>query len=200
MGSADFLAKVPPLALPLGRDGRMLDRRAGDAPDAVAAVKNGKNCRILILSDRNPSRRGRRRFPPLLATAAVNRALAASGLRPGAGIIVQSGEIREIMHYALLLGFGATAINPYLALETISTLTASGKLKLDPARAVENYINAVDKGLLKVMSKMGISTLRSYRSAQIFEAVGIDRSVIDRYFPERHRGSAASNLPTSRKK
>ena len=87
------------------------------------------------------------------------------------------------MHYALLLGFGATAINPYLALETISTLTASGKLKLDPARAVENYINAIDKGLLKVMSKMGISTLRSYRSAQIFEAVGIDRSVIDRYFP-----------------
>ena len=115
--------------------------------------------------------------------AAVNRALSREGLRPPVGLIIQSGEIREIMHYALLLGFGATAINPYLALETISTLTASGKLKLDPARAVENYINAVDKGLLKVMSKMGISTLRSYRSAQIFEAVGIDRSVIDRYFP-----------------
>ena len=143
-------------------------------------MKNGKN--IVILSDRALAG-GEMPIPALLAVAAVNRALSREGLRPPVGLIIQSGEIREIMHYALLLGFGATAINPYLALETISTLTASGKLKLDPARAVENYINAVDKGLLKVMSKMGISTLRSYRSAQIFEAVGIDRSVIDRYFP-----------------
>lgn len=168
------------VTLPLGWKENLEGALAKLEQDAISHVKNGKN--IVILSDRALAG-GEMPIPALLAVAAVNRALSREGLRPPVGLIIQSGEIREIMHYALLLGFGATAINPYLALETISTLTASGKLKLDPARAVENYINAVDKGLLKVMSKMGISTLRSYRSAQIFEAVGIDRSVIDRYFP-----------------
>ena len=168
------------VTLPLGWKENLEGALAKLEQDAISHVKNGKN--IVILSDRALAG-GEMPIPALLAVAAVNRALSREGLRPPVGLIIQSGEIREIMHYALLLGFGATAINPYLALETISTLTASGKLKLNPARAVENYINAVDKGLLKVMSKMGISTLRSYRSAQIFEAVGIDRSVIDRYFP-----------------
>ncbi len=147
---------------------------------AVAEVVAGRN--ILILSDRDlPSKE--LSIPSLLATAAVNRALVEAGLRPPVGLIVQSGEVREVMHYALLLGYGATAIHPYLALETVSALAASGRTNCDSARAAENYIKAVDKGLMKVMSKMGISTLRSYRSAQIFEAVGIDSSVIDRYFP-----------------
>lgn len=147
--------------------------------EAVELVQNKHN--ILILSDRelDPDQIP---IPSLLATAAVHRALAEEGLRPSVGLIVQSGEIREIMHYALLLGYGATAINPYLAFESVADLIKKGELKLDPARAAENYITAVDKGLLKVMSKMGISTLRSYRSAQIFEAVGIDSTVIDRYF------------------
>ena len=146
---------------------------------AQECVRNGKN--ILILSDRDiPD--GFMPIPALLAAAAVNASLRDAGLRPPVGVIVQSGEVREIMHYALLLGFGATAINPYLALETVSRLSADGEIEPDPARAAENYINAVEKGLLKVMSKMGISTLRSYRSAQIFEAVGIDRSVMDKYF------------------
>ncbi len=148
--------------------------------DAIREVKAGHS--ILILSDRDlPSKE--LPIPSLLATAAVNRALVEAGLRPPTGLIVQSGEIREVMHYALLLGYGATAIHPYLALETVSALAASGRTSCDPARAVENYIKAVDKGLLKVMSKMGISTLRSYRSAQVFEAVGLDATVIDRYFP-----------------
>ena len=147
---------------------------------AVENVRAGNN--VLILSDRDLPE-GEMPIPALLAVAAVNRVLRDAGLRPPVGVIIQSGEIREVMHYALLLGFGATAVNPYLALETISRLASEGKIALDPTRAAENYINAVDKGLLKVMSKMGIATLRSYRSAQIFEAVGMDSSLIDRYFP-----------------
>ncbi len=155
---------------------KSLDKLEKDAVDLVRAGNN-----ILILSDRNLPE-GSFPIPALLASVAVNRALREAGLRPPVGVIVQSGEVREIMHYALLLGYGATAVHPYLALETVSMLCASGKIRSDAARAAENYIHAVDKGLLKVMSKMGISTLRSYRAAQIFEAVGIDRSVIDRYF------------------
>ncbi|MDR0868325.1 MAG: glutamate synthase large subunit [Planctomycetota bacterium] len=150
------------------------------ARDALAAVRSGT--RILILSDRGLSAEVYP-LPALLALSAVNRALVAAGLRAPVGIIVQSGEVREVMHYAVLLGFGATAINPYLALQTVTDLAASDAIKPDPAQAAANYIRAVGKGLLKIMSKMGISTLRSYRSAQIFEAVGLDQSVIDKYFP-----------------
>lgn len=181
IGSADFRAKVLPLEFPAGGDGRMLDRALKRlATDAVAAVQ--ENCRILILSDRNPSP-GTTPIPSLLATAAVNRALSAAGLRPGAGIIVQSGEVREIMHFALLIGYGATAVNPYLALETVTRLARDGVIAPDPVTAAANYINAIDKGLLKVMSKMGISTLRSYRSGQVFEAIGLSRELIDEYLP-----------------
>ncbi|MCI7642913.1 MAG: glutamate synthase large subunit [Lentisphaeria bacterium] len=147
---------------------------------ALSEVRSGK--RILILTDRNLPENGMP-IPALLALSAVNRALVNAGLRPPLGVIVQSGEVREVMHYALLLGYGATAINPYLALNCVNQLALSGAIDLDPAKAAANYINAVDKGLLKIMSKMGISTLRSYRSAQIFEAVGLDKSVIDRFFP-----------------
>ena len=144
------------------------------AADAVAAVQNGN--RILILSDRAlpdeliP-------MPSLLAAASVNRALTEAGLRPGAGVIIESGEVREIMHFALLLGYGATAVNPYLALATVSTFGD------DRVTAAGNYIKAVDKGLLKVMSKMGISTLRSYRGGQNFEAVGLSDDLIREFFP-----------------
>ncbi len=144
--------------------------------EALAAVDNGH--KIIVLSD-HPSLRadGEDPIPSLLATAAVNRALVTAGKRPSVGLIVQSGEVREVMHYALLLGFGATAINPYLALETVSSFSPA-----DPVTAASNYVTAVDKGLLKIMSKMGISTLRSYRSAQIFEAVGLSRELVRTYF------------------
>ncbi|MBQ3388064.1 MAG: glutamate synthase large subunit [Thermoguttaceae bacterium] len=148
--------------------------------DAVQQVRDGHQ--ILILSDRGLAP-DQMPIPSLLAASAVNTALSEAGLRPPVGLIIESGEIREVAHFALLLGFGATAISPYLALETVSQLAESGRVPPSPAQAAENYIAAVDKGLLKIMSKMGISTLRSYRGARIFEAVGLDSSLIDRYFP-----------------
>ncbi len=136
------------------------------ALSAVSHVRHGE--RILILSDRDLPE-GALPIPALAAAGAVNRALVEHGLRPSAGIIVQSGEVREVMHVALLLGFGATAVHPWLALACVEN--------------PENYLRAIDRGLLKIMSKMGISTLRSYRGAQIFEAVGLDQTVIDACFP-----------------
>ncbi|MDO5565757.1 MAG: glutamate synthase large subunit, partial [Planctomycetia bacterium] len=147
--------------------------------EAVDRVRQGYN--IIILSDMNLAP-DEIPIPSLLAVSAVNRALSEAGLRPSIGLIVQSGEVREIMHYALLIGYGATAIHPWLALETVEQLVRSGKIQRSSAHAAANYIKAVDKGLLKIMSKMGISTLRSYRSAQLFEAVGINPSVIEKYF------------------
>ncbi|MBR0459805.1 MAG: glutamate synthase large subunit [Victivallales bacterium] len=148
----------------------------GLAKQTVIAVKDGAG--ILLLSDRDlPA--GELPIPSLLAVASVNRALTSAGLRPPVGLIVESGEVREVMHYALLLGYGATAIHPYLALETVADLARDG----DAAKATENYITAVDKGLLKCMSKMGIATLRSYRSAQMFEAIGLSEELVRQYFP-----------------
>ena len=144
------------------------------AADAVAAVKGG--AKIIVLSDRVGV--GVKIIPVLLATAAVNRALVEAGLRSSVGLIVESGEVREVHHFAVLLGYGATAVNPYLALAAVSSLFPENKVA-----AAANYVQAVDKGLLKIMSKMGISTLRSYRSAQIFEAVGLSKEVVDCCFP-----------------
>ena len=150
------------------------------AQSAVDAASNGE--RILVLSDRElPA--GMAAIPSLLACAAVNRALIEADLRPETGVIIQSGEVREVMHFALLLGFGATAVNPYLALESVTALSRSGAVAADPVTAVGNYIHAVEKGLLKIMSKLGISTLRSYRSAQAFEAVGLSREFLDEFLP-----------------
>ncbi len=175
---------------------------------AVEAVRSG--ARIVILSDREtpvirhspeaPSFAGgaviretegsRLPIPSLLATAAANRALVDAGLRPSVGLVVESGEVREVHHFAVLLGYGATAIHPWLALETVSDLCQD-----DPVAAASNYVQAVDKGLLKIMSKMGISTLRSYRSAQIFEAVGLAQSLVDAYFPGTQSRVGGKGLP-----
>ena len=158
------------------------------AADALAAVREG--AKIIILSDRDMGREtgdGTRgvagdvsrphRIPSLLAVAAVNKALAEAGARPSVGIVVESGEVREVHHFAVLLGFGATAINPWLALETVSAIGRE-----DTVKAASNYVSAVCKGLMKIMSKMGISTLRSYRSARIFEAVGLGPRLMAEYF------------------
>ncbi|MEA1967700.1 MAG: glutamate synthase large subunit [Thermodesulfobacteriota bacterium] len=138
---------------------------------------------IIILSDQDLQEH-MAPIPALLAVSAVNQHLSKHGLRTAAGIIVETGEAREVMHMALLLGFGATAINPYLAFETIAAMAINEELenKIDVAKALENYIKALCKGLLKIMSKMGISTLRSYRSAQIFQAIGLNSKLVDRYF------------------
>ena len=123
-------------------------------------------------------------IPILLAVAAVQQHLVKYGLRNSMSIIAESGEPREVMHFALLLGYGATAVNPYLAFETIASLLDEGRFQngLSVLDAVERYIEAIEKGLLKILSKMGISTLRSYRGAQIFESLGLSQEFIDRYF------------------
>ncbi|MBQ2559121.1 MAG: glutamate synthase subunit alpha, partial [Fibrobacter sp.] len=181
IGDKSFKAKVLKMQFPIGGNGEVLEEALQKlAGDAVRVVQDGFN--IIVLSDKNVDW-GYVPMPSLLATACVNRTLVEAGVRPEIGLIVQSGEVREVMHFALLLGYGATVINPYLALESISNMCHNGELDVDPVTAAANYIKAVDKGLLKIMSKMGISTLRSYRSAQIFEAVGLNREFIDKYLP-----------------
>lgn len=123
-------------------------------------------------------------IPALLAVSAVNQHLAALGVRSSRSIIIKTDEAREVHHIALLLAFGATAVNPRLAFSTVAGLVADDRVRTSGVvDAIENYIGALDKGLLKIMSKMGISTLRSYRGAQIFEAVGLGPTLVEKYFP-----------------
>src|SRR5450432_3014869 len=148
---------------------------------AVDAAMDGFE--VLILSDRAIDS-DHAPIPSLLATAAVHHHLIRKGLRGQVGIIVEAGDVWEVHHYACLIGFGATAINPYLAFATIHDAQKTGKLQtsLEPEYLKKNYIKAVNEGLLKVFSKMGISTLQSYQGAQIFEIIGINNSVVDKYF------------------
>ncbi len=148
---------------------------------AEKAVRDG--AMFVILSDRDVSE-SKAPIPSLLATAAVHHAMLNKGLRHETGLIVESGEPREVMHFCLLCGYGANAINPYMAFETLDELKRQGELAADmePVQIADNYIAAVKKGILKTMSKMGISTLRSYCGAQLFEAIGLDREVVDKYF------------------
>ena len=139
---------------------------------AVDAVRSGYN--ILIVSDRLVDSE-RVAIPALLATSAVHQHLIRAGLRTATGLVVETGSAREVHHFALLGGYGAEAVHPYLALESLGRMS-------DPKQAVKNYIKAIGKGLNKVMSKMGISTYMSYCGAQIFEAVGLQRKLIDQYF------------------
>ena len=120
----------------------------------------------------------------MLAVAAVHHHLIRKGYRGQVGLIVEAGDVWEVHHFACLLAFGATAINPYLALSTIRDMKLTNKLDttLEPDYLKKNYIKAVCDGLLKVFSKMGISTLQSYQGAQIFEIVGLNKEVVDRYF------------------
>ncbi|TAL88282.1 MAG: glutamate synthase subunit alpha, partial [Candidimonas sp.] len=145
---------------------------AGLCSKATDAVRSGYN--ILLVSDRNIDS-DRVAIPALLATSAIHQHLILAGLRTNTGLIVETGSAREVHHFALLGGYGAEAIHPYLALESLAAMD-------DPAHAIKNYIKAIDKGLNKVMSKMGISTYMSYTGAQIFEAVGLQSSLINKYF------------------
>jgi glutamate synthase (ferredoxin) len=151
-----------------------LKQRASDAVDAGYT--------IVILSDRGADR-DRAPIPSLLATAAVHHHLVRQGTRTRCGLVVESGDAREVHHCALLLGYGAGVVNPYLAFETIAELVRDGHLPgVTFEAAVENYIHALNKGILKVMSKMGISTLQSYCGAQIFEAIGLDGRFVAKHF------------------
>ena len=148
---------------------------------AAEAIRGGAS--LLIISDRSVSAE-KVPIPSLLATAALHHGLLELRLRSEAGIVVESGEPREVMHFCLLCGYGANAVNPYMAFEAISKLQQESDLPDDVEldQLTDQYITAIKKGILKTMSKMGISTLRSYHSAQQFEAVGLERAVVDKYF------------------
>jgi glutamate synthase domain-containing protein 2/glutamate synthase domain-containing protein 1/glutamate synthase domain-containing protein 3 len=139
---------------------------------------------LIIISDKNMNR-DLAPIPTLLATSAVHHDLIKKAKRHLTGLVIETGEAKEVMDFATLIGFGASAINPYLAFETIAHLKNQGKLpkNLKVEIAFDNYITSIKKGLLKVMSKMGISTIRSYRGAQIFEAIGLNSGLINKYFP-----------------
>ncbi|MBI4841162.1 MAG: glutamate synthase large subunit [candidate division NC10 bacterium] len=147
---------------------------------ASQAIQRGYN--ILILSDRGVDLE-HAPIPSLLATAGVHHHLIRKGTRTKVGLVIESGDAREVHHCALLLGYGAGAVNPYLAFETLDDMIRQGILPdLDHTKAVKNYIKALNKGILKVISKMGISTIQSYCGAQIFEAVGLSREFVQQYF------------------
>jgi glutamate synthase (ferredoxin) len=151
-----------------------LKRRASDAVDAGYT--------ILILSDRDADR-VRAPIPSLLATAGVHHHLVRLGTRTRCALIIETGDAREVHHCALLLGYGAGAVNPYLAFETLDDMIRQRILTgITHQQAVKNYIKALNKGILKVMSKMGVSTVQSYCGAQLFEAVGLEKAFVDKYF------------------
>jgi glutamate synthase (NADPH/NADH) large chain len=177
-------------------DGRFRVHGGGEALTAAlervrrecsAAVEAG--ARILILSDRDcdPDHAP---IPSLLLTSAVHQHLVRTGQRTQVGLVVETGEAREVHHIALLIGYGAAAVNPYLAFETIDDLVANGTIAgLGAEQAIKNYMKALSKGVLKVMSKMGISTIQSYTGAQVFEAFGLSQPLVEEFF-----GSTPSRL------
>ena len=179
-GSA-FRSTTLSLLFEPGQGGDALEQAMNDlcrrASEAVAAGHD-----ILILSDRGVGPRWSP-IPSLLATAGVHHHLVREGTRARCGLVVECGDAREVHHVCLLLGYGAGVVNPYLAFETLDDMIRQGILTdIDHGEAVARYINALNKGVLKVMSKMGISTLQSYCGAQIFEAVGLSRAFVDHYF------------------
>jgi glutamate synthase (NADPH/NADH) large chain len=154
-------------------------RLASLCAQAVDAVRSGHN--ILIISDRNLSAENVA-IPALLATSAIHLHLVSKGLRTSTGLVVETGSAREVHHFALLAGYGAEAIHPYLAMDTLCDLARGLPGELSGDKAIYNFQKAIGKGLMKVMSKMGISTYMSYCGAQIFEAIGLNRALVDKYF------------------
>ena len=178
----DFLATTLPMMFRVDEGEEGLERAlVGLCRRASLAIQSGYS--ILILSDRGIDK-DYAPIPSLLALTAVHNHLVREESRTQVALVVESGEPREVMHYCLLIGYGASAVNPYLAIETIEEMANRGYLPAGVTfeTALKNYKKAVNKGLLKVFSKMGISTLQSYRGAQIFEAIGLNRTLIDKYF------------------
>jgi len=183
VSSGDLLATTLP-ALFRAEDGEAGLRRSLEDMSARAAHAIHSGYTLLILSDRgvDPTYAP---IPSLLAMAAVHNRLVREKTRTQVALIIESGEPREVMHFALLIGYGASAINPYLAIETLHDLKLRGLLpeNVSAEQAEKNFIKAINKGLLKTFSKMGISTLQSYRGAQVFEAVGLNQTLVQSYFP-----------------
>ena len=176
-----FRSKTLPMVFDVAEGGKGLERAMDElCRKAGQAVDEGYN--ILIISDRDVDAT-HAAIPSLLATAGVHHHLVRAGTRTKCGLLIESGDAREVHHVSLLIGYGAGAVNPYLAFETIDDMIRQGMLSgVARDEAIEHYIKALNKGILKVMSKMGISTLQSYCGAQIFEAIGLNKAFVDRYF------------------
>lgn len=172
---------VYPLAW--GREG-VEAKLASLCAEAVDAIASGHN--ILIITDRNLGRE-RVAIPALLALSAIHQHLVREGLRTTAGLVVETGSAREVHHFGVLAGYGAEAIHPYLAMETLASLHKELPGDLSADKAVYNYVKAIGKGLSKIMSKMGVSTYMSYCGAQLFEAIGLEKGLVEKYF----RGTAS---------
>jgi glutamate synthase (ferredoxin) len=176
-----FRSITLPMLYPVAGGAAQLERALEDLQRrASAAIAEGYN--VIILSDRGIDRETAA-IPSLLATAAVHHHLVRRGERTRCGLVIETGDAREVHHFCLLIGYGAGAVNPWVAFETIDDMIREGLLTdTDRTKAVKNYIKALDKGILKVMAKMGISTLQSYTGAQIFEAIGLNGDLVHRYF------------------
>ena len=175
-----FKSYVLDITYPLqcGREG-VEAKLASLCAEAIDAIQSGKN--ILIVSDRNIGPQSVA-VPALLALSAIHQHLVREGKRTLAGLVVETGSAREVHHFAVLAGYGAEAVHPYLAMETLAALHQDLPAELSAEKAIANYVKAIGKGLSKIMSKMGISTYMSYCGAAIFEAIGINRDTIDQYF------------------
>ena len=180
-GFAGFKSLTLPMCFPVAGGWRALEDALDDLSHRAArAIARGYG--IIVLSDREVTSE-LAPIPALLAVSAIHHHLLREGKRTQVGLVIESGEPREVHHFALLLGYGAAAINPYLAFETLQDQIESGALTdIDTDTAIKNYTKAINKGLIKVTSKMGISTFQSYCGAQVFEAIGLDQGFVDRYF------------------
>jgi glutamate synthase domain-containing protein 2/glutamate synthase domain-containing protein 1/glutamate synthase domain-containing protein 3 len=179
----DFRTATVPILFNIIENGKDIEKAIESiCNEVVNKVDNGSS--LIILSDRGVDENNIP-VPALLATSAIHHYLVSKGKRQLAGLVVETGEAKEVMHFALLIGFGASAVNPYLAFETVADLKTRNKISEDVKleTAIDNYITAIKKGLLKTMSKMGVSTIRSYRGAQLFEAIGLSPDFVNKYFP-----------------
>ncbi len=177
----NFRSKTIKLLFDVNKKGALKLALEKAREEALEAVENGYQ--VLILSTRGTSKKYAA-IPSLLAVSAVHHALIKKGVRTQCGLVIESGEAREIHHFATLVGYGANAINPYLAFESIEDMRKRKLINPDISyeKAIQNYIKAIGKGMLKIMSKMGISTIQSYTGAQIFETIGLSQDLVDAYF------------------
>ncbi len=177
----DFKTRTIPILYPVSQGGDGLDRALKEVCAQIDTAI-GQGYTMIILSDRGINEE-LAAIPALLATAGAHHHMIRTGTRTQVGLVLESGEPREVHHFAVLTGYGVEAVNPYLALESLGDMIGKGHLpEMQHETAIKNFIKAVNKGLIKTMSKMGISTVQSYRGAQIFEAIGLNKEFVDRYF------------------
>ncbi|TNJ38603.1 glutamate synthase large subunit [Chlorobaculum thiosulfatiphilum] len=192
-----FKAITLPIFYNVEEGGQGIQETMQDLYREAEKAINHDGVNIIILSDKGELEQSRAPIPALLALAGFHHFLISAGLRTKVGLIVESGEPRTIHHFSMLIGYGAGAINPYLTFETIRQQVAEGRITHDEKKAIKNYVKATVKGVVKTMAKMGISTVQSYRGAQIFEAVGLNTEVVDTYFtktPSRIEGIGLDTL------